>query len=72
MSRRRLCPRCSGSGTPIVYGYPDEELIEAAARGEVDIGGCVVPVDVEMFTCPQCRELWGAAASDQDVGPHLS
>ena len=35
------CPECASSENviPIVYGYPSEELFEAAERGEVALGG---------------------------------
>ena len=42
----------------MVYGLPDEVLIEAAERGEVLISGCVIPDGVPIMTCPRCRELW--------------
>jgi hypothetical protein len=35
------CPECGSNEyvVPIVYGYPSEELFEAADRGEVCLGG---------------------------------
>lgn len=45
---------------PVVYGLPDDDLIAAAEAGLVWIGGCVVPTDVEVSTCPRCGELWSA------------
>ncbi|UCH79180.1 MAG: hypothetical protein JSU81_04330 [Candidatus Coatesbacteria bacterium] len=35
------CPKCGSDENviPIVYGYPSEELFEAAERGEVALGG---------------------------------
>lgn len=35
------CPQCGSDENvlPIVYGYPSEELFEAAERGEVALGG---------------------------------
>lgn len=35
-SRRR-------ADVPIIYGYPSGELMEAAERGEVELGGCIPP-----------------------------
>ena len=50
------CPSCgSGDVVPIVYGYPDEELWEASARGELHIGGCVVEPDQPTHACGTCR-----------------
>lgn len=36
------CPACGGRTTPIAYGYPGPEMIEAAERGEIELGGCTV------------------------------
>ena len=35
------CPKCGldENVIPIVYGYPSEELFEAAERGEIALGG---------------------------------
>lgn len=33
------------TAVPIAYGYPSSELFEAAERGEVVLGGCVIEVD---------------------------
>ncbi len=35
------CPQCDSSENvvPIVYGYPGEELCDAADRGKVSLGG---------------------------------
>jgi hypothetical protein len=42
--------KCAACGrvvepVPIVFGYPTAELFEAAARGEVELGGCLVGGD---------------------------
>jgi hypothetical protein len=35
-----VCPECSSEDTvPIVYGYPSNEMCEAAERGEISLGG---------------------------------
>lgn len=53
---------CKGCGTPIapvIYGYPSHELMEKAQRGEVRLGGCVVPFGIERTLndsyCGSCR-----------------
>lgn len=48
--RSRTGPVCEGCGTPIapvIYGYPSRELMEQAQRGEVRLGGCVMPFGPE-------------------------
>jgi hypothetical protein len=54
------CPEC-GSNTnvvPIVYGYPSPELREAAERGEVFLGGCVITGDDPLWYCDDCEHGW--------------
>jgi hypothetical protein len=54
------CPECGSSENvvPIVYGYPGEELLEAAERGEVKLGGCVVAGDDPGWYCKSCAYSW--------------
>jgi RNA polymerase sigma factor (sigma-70 family) len=62
-SRGRVCPGCGGPGIPWVYGMPGSELFEAAARGEVTLGGC----------CPHpgrtCDECGAPLAEDEWANP---
>lgn len=52
----RACPRCGSPEKliPIEYGYPGTELIEAAERGDVLLGGCVVDVSNAEWHCSRC------------------
>lgn len=57
MPRRRpaSCPRCGSTDTiPIAYGLPGPELMEAAERGEVAIGGCIVSGSQPTHECRGC------------------
>ena len=45
------CPTCGTVGVPIVYGMPGPELVDAAERGEVFIGGCVITGDDPTHVC---------------------
>lgn len=50
------CPRCGATEVvPIVYGYPSRTTFEAAARGEVALGGCVVFAHAPTWRCLACR-----------------
>ena len=51
----RQCPRCgSTESTPILYGYPTNEAFEAAQRGEIALGGCIVGDESPDFECRGC------------------
>ncbi len=54
------CPECGSSESvvPIIYGYPSEELVEAAAKGEVKLGGCIVTGDDPGWHCKSCAYSW--------------
>jgi hypothetical protein len=42
------CPSCRADRVVrVTYGLPTEKTRERAARGEVVLGGCVVPADPE-------------------------
>jgi hypothetical protein len=51
-----LCGVCQAQMVPIVYGYPGDGLIEAAGRGEVVLGGCVIMPNQPRWTCLTCKE----------------
>ena len=51
----RRCPRCgSAEATRILYGLPTHEAWEAAQRGEIAIGGCIVGPESPDFECSGC------------------
>jgi hypothetical protein len=51
------CTRCDGLAiVPIVYGLPRGALIDAAGRGEVVLGGCVV--GPQESACLDCGYAW--------------
>ena len=56
---RETCPQC-GSTTvaAIAYGLPGPELWEAAGRGEVALGGCVVTGCDPKHACRDCGHEW--------------
>lgn len=49
------CPVCATTMVPVVYGYPTGETFEAADRGAVVLGGCVVWDGRPELQCPRCR-----------------
>lgn len=57
-----FCPTCGSSGTPVLFGLPAPEADEAAAEGKLILGGCVQPVDLPHWECPDGHE-W---AGDED------
>jgi hypothetical protein len=50
------CPRCGSTDTVrIAYGYPGPEMIEAAERGEVFLGGCCIMGNDPTRHCRACE-----------------
>ena len=51
------CPYDGAAMRPIVWGYPmlDDPAMAAAERGEVFLGGCVIPAaPIPQWHCPRC------------------
>jgi len=46
-----VCPRCGARAIPILHGMPTLEAFEAADRGEIALGGCVVTDEDPDFAC---------------------
>jgi hypothetical protein len=63
MRRKRpplACPRCkTDRAIRIVYGEPAPDVFEAADRGEIEIGGCVVTEDSPARRCKACGHAFG-------------
>ena len=54
------CPQCGSreNVVPIIYGYPGPELRDAAERGEVKLGGCVISGDDPRWYCKDREYSW--------------
>ena len=51
------CPACGSRSTiPILYGLPLDEACDAAKRGEIALGGCLVWPDQPTHSCTSCGE----------------
>lgn len=46
-----VCPRCGSGAVPILRGLPSLEAFEAADRGELVLGGCLVADDDPTLAC---------------------
>lgn len=54
------CPRCgTGRLRPILYGFPTPAAFEAADRGDLVLGGCVISDHDPMTACPTCGARFG-------------
>ncbi|MGA7119864.1 MAG: hypothetical protein WBY94_07200 [Polyangiaceae bacterium] len=56
------CPVCKETNPrPVMYGMPPPEMGEAAARGEIALGGCVVgrPGGYPQWECRKCGRRYG-------------
>lgn len=54
------CPKCGSSQgvVPIVYGYPGEELMKKAQKGDVKLGGCIIGENNPNWHCNRCQTDW--------------
>jgi hypothetical protein len=60
------CPDChSDDVVPILYGYPSTQAYEAAARGELLLGGCILEPTNPRWSCRSC----GRRFNSGDVAP---
>ncbi len=61
------CPRCGSASqvVPVVYGMPSPQTEERAARGEVELGGCIVRPDFPAWYCRACELDFGQLADEQ-------
>lgn len=61
------CPTCqTDTVVPVVYGLPDDSDFEAASRGEVVLGGCIIEevpwehLGQREMQCTSCGQtVWG-------------
>ena len=54
----RTCPHCGGKLMPIMWGYPLDEHLKRAEKGEFFLGGCSILIPFD-FHCTGChRELF--------------
>ncbi len=64
------CPACgSTDAIRVVCGYPIDETVEAAERGELRLGGCLVGDESPDYECGGCgRSLpWLEGRADEDA-----
>lgn len=56
---RPPCPECGAvTVVLIIYGFPPAEIGEAAQRGEVVLGGCLITGDDPEWRCTVCGHQW--------------
>lgn len=58
-TRKYICPACKKrEGVDILYGSPSFEMFEAAERGEIELGGCVIDGNQPERKCLSCEHEW--------------
>ena len=64
MTERPVCPSCGAVEVlPIAYGMPGPEMIAAADRGEIALGGCVIGPENPTWRCTKCGPAVGPGAA---------
>jgi len=57
--KKYICPACKQkTGVDILYGLPTEEAFEMADRGEIVLGGCILPINGPERKCIPCGHEW--------------
>lgn len=57
------CPACGSADViPILHGLPDHDMFQAAERGEIAIGGCVIHSSSPTDVCRACDTEFGSFA----------
>lgn len=68
--RHYRCPHCGRTAAlRIVYGYPTEETMGRAERGEILLGGCCQLIDDPDRACTACQYRWDSKTGGGAVGP---
>lgn len=55
-SKPEICPQCGGTVVNIIYGEATKEMMEAAERGEIMLGGCIVHEEAADWQCNKCGQ----------------
>ncbi len=61
------CPKCGSKLIPIIYGFPNEILMEQYKAGEVELGGCVISSDDDNMHCPNCKSSFRLESLNADA-----
>lgn len=65
--KKQRCPDCGErAGVRPMYGMPTPEAMEAAARGEIALGGCIIPWGSPHFRCLACSWEWAMPVEPGD------
>ncbi len=64
----KICPSCGAhSVVRIGYGEPDDVGAEAARRGAIVLGGCILPEYSPKWHCRECHHQWGKLFDDNEL-----
>lgn len=68
--KKQRCPDCGErAGVPLVFGLPSSEAMDAEARGEIALGGCIIPWEPLHYRCLACGWEWGRSEEPGEAGP---
>ena len=57
--KKYTCPECKKRNSiKIVYGYPGEEMMKSAQKGEISLGGCIIERNSPDRYCKNCDSPW--------------
>ena len=68
--KKQRCPDCGErEGVELLFGMPSSEAMEAAERGEIALGGCLIPWEPLHYRCLACGWEWGRPEEPGEAGP---
>ena len=64
-AKAETCPKCGSARVrPIAYGLPSAQMGEAAERGEIALGGCVIDDRSRQWECADCNVTFNDSGAD--------
>ena len=66
------CPKCGSlDSLPVAYGFPGPEMEQAAERGEIVLGGCIIDAGSPAWECRSCRHRYNLVPAYDSRGGYI-
>lgn len=61
------CPNCGNNLINIIYGRPNQELIEQAKEGKIILGGCIINKNMPNYHCNYCNKNYKKSQNQDET-----